>query len=349
MTQEILNTEAYAFSNSAETSERNRLISRRRSRVDIDPERNYLEEAAVKYAHFHNYLLQQADAYGGTAAFCKYLASRTSISLGTIQRIISRPDNTKTNIYYINEICEIMDVSLDEVFDLHPEKSYSSFRYDLATYITLMRNSELPDEQLLLEKQRTYEHNEMMRQTVVSTSEESSYRFILGCIDREIHFVNQSMEAFINSDRQHSAIERLRLKNRLMPYRFRLVRRDYTNSTSQLASALQVRKEILSFRRLCQHIPRVDTIIAFCLIYDISLDYLLDSRFVFRDIKDPFTRDLLRRLSLLDYNVCGIISKIAVLEREGHANLSMGLITSSSVSNKKLKSSFADEVERAQI
>lgn len=337
--------------NSAESAERNRLISRKRNPVQIDFSKNYQQETVKKYHHFYDCLTSKAADFGGLSSFGKYLASETGISSGTIQRILNNPDNTKTNVYYIGEICRLLNISLDDAFDLSPTPVVSGFRYDLATYITLMRNAELTDEELLLAQKAPYVHTPLDQRTVCSTDENRGSVYVMSCIDREIGFVKRSMELFIEDgeDNGNITLDKLKLNNMLMPYRFRLVRRDYTNSTSELAQALGVRKEVLSFKRICHHIPRIDIIVTFCLIYGVSLDYLLDTEFAFSYIKDSFTRDLMRRLSVLDYNVCGVIGKIAVLEREGHENLSLGLITSSSVSNKKLKTSFADEMERAQI
>ncbi len=344
-------SELASFEGAVDASERTRLISRKRSKVEIDPSRDFIKEAVQKYYHFYNWLLEKSQDFGSISSFSKYLSTQTGISSGTIQRILSSRDNTKTNVYYINEICSLLNCSLDEAFGLDPKPVSSGFRYDLATYITLMRNAELSDEELSATTQQQYVHTPLVQSVICSSDEEKSYIYVQSCIDREIGFVNKSMDSFISStlSSSDSTLDKLRRKNLLMPYRFRLIRRDFTNSTSELAKALNVRKEILSFKRICQHTPRIDIIVAFCLIYGVSLDYLLDTSFVFSHIKDSFTRTMLRKLSILDYNVCGVIGKIAILEREGHENLSLGLITSSSVSNKKLKTTFAEEVQRAKL
>lgn len=323
--------------NNVSSAERSRLISRKREKIFIDQKRDYPSEALEKYSHFYNWLNEYALSHGGVSALGRQLASETHISVGTFSRLFNN-ENAKINIYFIAEICKCLDVSLDEVFDLHPGNiTTSNFRYDLVSYISLLRNYSSDNEEYVPVPVENCHEN--------SNLEADSYSYLCGCIDREVNFVcNALLKLSDRSDSNDSL-----LLNRLLPYRILLTRRDYTNPTSQLAEAMHVRKELLSFRRMCQHAPRIDTVLTFCLIYDISLDALVDSRFAFDEIKDTSARNLMRKVSVLDYNVCGVLSKIAILEREGHENLSNGLVSNSSVSNKKLKTSFEDELKNKNL
>ena len=278
-------------------NERRWAISREKRKADTDrfaSEEEVMTMALKKVDLFKEWFITNvvnAPDLGLTAEQKKeFEATKQYESVNAVNAALSRDTIGKANSYYLNDISSMYGVSLDKLFDIEVinKSKKGTLRWDLAHAIVELREEE-----------------DMNPDKVNDCPYDSAYKFMMNMIDREVYFEKQDIIKVADDNkktRKYARQEALQLNECiLVPHKIQNARMDYYPriTTVKAAKYLQVPRERLNMTRLVLQPLNIQTMVAFCILYDVSLDDMLCTDFARENIYQA-------RLQYLatDYNGC---------------------------------------------